>query len=81
MCPESVAGIGGPDSMLGKSMSRYIFTCILLFWPSYAKPPSHNSMDEAAIATVCQQVAKPMKKVVRKTFEEAVFLVSLPSFI
>ncbi len=37
-------------------------------------------MDEAALATVCLQVAKPMKKVVRKTFEEAVFLVSLASF-
>ncbi len=24
VCPESVANIGGPDSMLGKSMSRYI---------------------------------------------------------
>ena len=45
----------------------------------YAKPPKHNSMDEAALATVCEEVAKPMKKVVRKTFEEAVFLVSLHS--
>jgi hypothetical protein len=33
-------------------------------------------MDEAELATVCLQVAKPMKKVVRKSFEEAVFLVS-----
>ncbi len=33
-------------------------------------------MDDAELATVCLQVAKPMKKVVRKTFEEAVFLVS-----
>ncbi len=24
VCPESVANIGGPDSMLGKSMFRYI---------------------------------------------------------
>jgi hypothetical protein len=52
-----------------------------IIWAVYANPPSHNSMDEAALATVCQQVAKPMKKVVRKTFEEAVFLVSVPSFI
>jgi hypothetical protein len=36
-------------------------------------------MDEAELATVCLQVAKPMKKVVRKTFEEAVFLVSFLS--
>jgi hypothetical protein len=25
VCPESVANIGGPDSMLGMSMSRYIY--------------------------------------------------------
>ncbi len=28
VCPESVAGIGGPDSMLGKSMSWYSFILI-----------------------------------------------------
>jgi hypothetical protein len=30
VCPESVAGIGGPDSMLGKSMSRYTYVLILI---------------------------------------------------
>ena len=30
VCPESVAGIGGPDSMLGKSMSRYNFILLCI---------------------------------------------------
>jgi hypothetical protein len=64
--------------MLGKSMSRYntylnCFTCLSLLL--YLLPHTRCSMDEADLATVCLQVAKPIKKVVRKTFEEAAFLV------
>jgi hypothetical protein len=32
------------------------------------------SIDDGAMEDICQQMAKPMKKVVRKTVEEAVFL-------
>jgi hypothetical protein len=34
-------------------------------------------MDDGAVVDICEQVAKPMKKVVKKTMEEAVFLVCL----
>jgi hypothetical protein len=32
------------------------------------------SMDDGAMEDICEKMAKPMKKVVRKTVEEAVFL-------
>jgi hypothetical protein len=39
-------------------------------------PSTHISLDAEGFEEVCSQVAKPMKKAVRKTVEEAVFLVS-----
>ena len=37
---------------------------------------THISLDAEGFEEVCSQVAKPMKKAVRKTVEEALFLVS-----
>ncbi len=59
--------------MLGKSMSRYYF----IFVHDYYNLTLFHflSLNAEGLQEVCAQVAKPMKKAVRKTVEEAVFLV------
>ncbi len=43
--------------------------------------PSFRSLDATELDDVCVSLAKPMKKAVRKTVEEAVFLVRFCSLI
>ncbi len=60
--------------MLGKSMSRYTLQ-LYMFVAICTNFFSCISLDKADMEDVCVQMAKPMKKAVRKTVEEAVFLV------
>jgi hypothetical protein len=74
--PESVANIGGPDSMLGKPMSRFVSLSYTFLALCTKLTYNLFSLDADRLEEVCVQVAEPMKKAVRKTMEEAVFLVS-----
>jgi hypothetical protein len=71
--------LGGPIQCLANQCPG-TFNCSVAFIVLFILS-SRYSMDEAELATVCLLVAKPVKKVVRKTFEEAVLLVSCLSVI
>ncbi len=76
VCPESVAHIGGLESIFGKSMSRYVSLSRMFLARCTKNKSTLISLDADGLEEVCFQIAKPMKKAVRKTMEEAVFLVS-----
>ena len=71
VCPESVANVGGPDSMLGKSMSRYVTYSFIFVHDYYNLTLFHFlSLDAEGLQEVCAQVAKPMKKAVCMTVKK-----------